>query len=260
LPTAARLSTGLTDLFGQMPVLMVSAAVVLALSLLATYLSRKQARHLAAPRSLVLGLGVQVLLLTMLVLDHPKPIFMLSVAAVLPVLALAALDLLELRPALQRMLSRLLGAVILLGVVVSLGRSLAIVRAKATDVSKIEQQTRASILKHASSLGRKPEDLLVLWAYRSYSPCFALWYGNDSTGRAFKKEIADICPKDLEFNIWGQEAIGRAARPLDDVRWDMIISCESAFRTAELEALPGKEVFPSLQLGCGSLTIAHSQE
>jgi hypothetical protein len=230
------------------------------LGIIAFALEHKTIRERPEIWAMALGLALQVALLAFFILQRPVTIYLLSIAATAPVLALVILKLFEPRPALARALTVALTLIILAGYLGSFAQSLVAQRSKAARITQIVQQTDDSLKSFAQSTGRSPADLFALWSYRSYSPCFALWFANDSTGRAFRREIGDICYRQYQFNVWAQKVVSsQGVRALADAKWDVIIGCEDGFATGGLEVLPHVDTFPSLKLECGSLKIAYNR-
>jgi hypothetical protein len=182
------------------------------------------------------------------------------VAASLPVLALVALRIFEYATATSRLLKRATIAFTAVGVLLAFYSALGKQRDEALGISAIEGQTAQTAREYAESLGRQPSDLYVLWTYRSYAPCFSLWFGNDSTGRVFRREIGELCYRQYEFNIWSQKVVSsQGVSNLSDAKWDLIVGCQDGFKATSLAGLGATQTFPGLQLECGDLTIAYNK-
>ena len=257
-PLIGRWINNLTELMGQLPLLFVTALVLAAMAVIAFARWRKSLREEPASWSVVLGLTFQCLLLTAFIIDHPKPDYMLAVAAVQPVLVLATVDLYRRSPAASRLVKNAFTLLILIGVVLALTASMGRHTNKARLIARVEKQTTSLQEEYAGLQGRAPQSLVVVWTYGTYSPCFSWWFGNDSTDNAFRREIGKLCPRQLALDIFGQMVIPRqGARPLDQTGWDMIIGCGDAFKIPVLRDLPFVESFPELRLSCGDLTVAY---
>jgi hypothetical protein len=259
-PALVRLSANLVDLFQRAPVLFVTIAVLIVVAAVAFALWHRRIQRALVAWAFAAGTIGMIVTLTGFILDHPKLEFMLSAAAVVPVLAIALCDIFETENAIGPLHERIIAAVVLAGVAVSLGQAIGDQQAKADRVARVTAQTNAAIASYAQETGRQPSDLMVLWAYRSYSPCFALWFGNESTAKAFSRELRQLCYRQFELNIYGQNVVsGPGARPLDNYKWDVIVGCSDAFQIPLLRSLPAVETYPDTQLGCGSLTIAYNR-
>jgi hypothetical protein len=258
VPLLVRMPVSFVQLFHELPVLFVSTAIIAGLAIVGLVVVwRSPSRRHPELWALTLGLLLQIGLLTGFILDHPKAEYMLSVAAIVPVLAMAVLEIFKSQPAISRILRPLLIALIFVGLVVSFAESVSAQQANVTRISQIEAQTTQTRQTYAQALGRAPADLFVLWTYRSYSPCFSLWFGNDSTGRAFRKEIGEICYRQYELNVWSQKVVSsQGVSAIGDAKWDLIIGCEDGFKIPVLANQPVTETFPSLKLECGSLKVA----
>lgn len=252
----ARLAAGLSDLYSQVPILFISIAVWILLAGIALVVWRKRIHERPELWALALGLVAQITLLTVLILDHPRAIYMLSVAASVPILALVVLRIFEHQAQTSRLLNRFTIGFVSVAVVWSYYGASVQQQADTLRISRIVDQTAQAARQYAQALGRQPSDLYVLWTYRSYSPCFSLWFGNDSTGRVFRREVGHLCYRQYEFNIWSQKVVsGQGVSSLADAKWDLIVGCADGFKTPALASLATTESFPALQLECGSLTL-----
>jgi len=259
-PLLVRWAGNFVDLGRQLPMLFIATSVLLLLAAIAFVRWRNRAREKPGLWAFIFGTILQVGLLTALILDHPKAEYLLSVGAVLPVLAISILRIWEYDHALGRILTRTVTILVLGGFVFSFGQAISQHQMEVARIAKIERQTAQSREAYAQLLGTKSADLFVLWTYRSYAPCFSLWFGNDSTGRVFRKEISQLCYRQSELNIWTEKVnSGQGVSALEDTKWDMIIGCEDGFKIPVLANQPNTETFPILKLECGSLKIAYNR-
>jgi hypothetical protein len=257
-PAVVRLAAGFAYLYHAAPAMFLGAGLAILLAGIAYKAQRNRMQEQPELWALALGLILQITVLTMAIIEHPVTIYLLSLAATIPVLLLVEMKLLDDRPTIRLPLGRALMAIILVGFVVAFANSVSAQQVNAARIAQIVERTKQSREGYARALGRLPSDLFVLWSYRSYAPCFSLWFGNDSTGRAFRKEIGDICYRQYELNIWSQKVVSsQGVSDLADAKWDMIIGCEDGFESPALISQQFTETFPSLRLECGSLKIAY---
>lgn len=260
-PLGTRLTMGLPILYDRAPALFLVMVVLALLGAAALVIRRHRMSECPELWALGAGLILQMLLLAFVILDHPVSIYLLSIAATAPVLALVILKLFDDRPAIGQALSKTFAMVVMAGYLFSFAGSIAAQQTKAARIGQVVQQTEDSLTTYAKATGRSPADLFALWSYRSYSPCFSLWFGNDSANRVFKKEIGEMCYRQYEFNIWTQKVVSsQGVSTLANTKWDVLIGCEDGFNTAGLGELSSAQTFPSLMLECGSLKIAYNRE
>ena len=238
-------------------------AGVLLLSVIAIVtVVRRRGKTQQDPASLAIALVLPIvcILLTVAVVDHPKVEYMLAVTALLPVLALAVVNLHQPLLAVHRSWERAIVAVVLIGTAASLAFAMAGHARRSADIARIEKKTAE--LQHALAVkqGRGLQGLVVVWTYGTYSPCFSLWFANDSTDNAFRREIGKQCPRQIAYDYFAEMVIPRqGAQQLNEKAWDMVIGCSEAFKKPELARLQRVEAFPDLQLSCGELTVAYSE-
>lgn len=78
--------------------------------------------------------------------------------------------------------------------------------------TKMSQQYRADV----ESLSRRRsemKDCTTVGFYRSSSPEFALAFGNDFAGSAYRRELARIYPNAIHYSIWGHQFYSMAMQP-----------------------------------------------
>lgn len=259
-PVMTQWAQSLTRLVGQLPMLFL---VYLALAAIAvgTMISRRgHWRSDPASFSMLIGLLTASSVLLIAILDHAKPEFMLAVAALLPVLALVLVHLHLAYLTSHKALRVGLAICMVVGLVGSLASALIRHRDKSRGIAQAIHMTDALERVYANTQGRGMQSLVVVWTYGTYSPCFSLWFGNDSTDNAFRREIGRLCPRQLAYDYFAEMVIPRqGAMPLATRSWDIVFGCSEAFDKPELAALPGRQTFPELPLACGPLSVAYRQ-
>ncbi|MEJ2448182.1 MAG: hypothetical protein P8Y37_09635, partial [Anaerolineales bacterium] len=71
--------------------------------------------------------------------------------------------------------------------------------------------------KYARSQDLKREDIKLYWTYGTFSPCYSLRFGNDFSKRLYTDEINQICPSDLQYDIWDDTIAGTDETGLDSL-------------------------------------------
>ncbi len=260
-PPLERLLANLLGMFREGPQLFIALGGLIVLAAVAFVVRRRRLSQTPEAWAFIFGTSLMILLLTGFIADHPSIEYLLSGAAVAPLLAIALIEVSEAVDWIGPRGERVIALVILAGLVLALVPAFRVQQAKVSQIDQITAQSSSSIASYAQATGRQPSDLMVLWLYRSYSPCFSLWFGNESTAKAFGRELRQVCYRQFELNIFGQNVVsGPGARPLDDFKWDMIIGCAGGFQIPLLVHLPNVETFPDLRLDCGPLTIAYNSK
>jgi hypothetical protein len=166
----------------------------------------------------------------LLVLKHPMDRYLLPLAAILPVFAMVILQILDYVPLFRRMFIWAMALLVFILLPAAFRKSV-------DDQYNTVQWTRniatqnERIINDYTKIASKNE-VLILWTYGSYSPCYALQFGNEYTGWGFTKELSIICKNQYEFNIWtGKAYIGAYGRPLDHLKWDIILTAEYIFHS-----------------------------
>jgi hypothetical protein len=257
-PLLARWTANLVELTRALPALVGSSIVLAVLALIAIVRRSKDWRRHAASWAVIAGLLFQSLLLSVFILDHPKPDYMLAVAAVMPVLVMAVLDIYRQDGSIGRVLRVAATVFILSGVAVNLIAAMTQHADRATTIERIASKTTLLQEEYARQEGRDARSLVVVWTYGTYAPCFSWWFGNDATDNAFRREIGQLCPRQLALDIWSEQVVPRqGARRIEQTPWDMIIGCSQAFSIPSLQNLRGTVSYPDMPLSCGSLSVAY---
>ncbi len=222
LPSSALLLGNARELIAQAPLLFVFTTLVFAL--LVYRFATLGGRATVDPDrwAASIGLTTQTLILLVLIVKHPSPVYLLSLAATLPVLAACLLASLELRGRLRTWAPATTLTVVLIGVVWNGQQS---IEALLTVEQRVERGALAvdsALSRIAAEQGVRPESLQVVWTYGTNNGCFARWFGDSGPLSA---EIASVCPNELGLDV-SRQAISTAAadRPLEPGdHWDALI-------------------------------------
>ncbi|MDQ6675560.1 MAG: hypothetical protein M3069_33330, partial [Chloroflexota bacterium] len=167
--------------------------------------------------------------------DH----YLLPLAATLPVLCAAGLDRIDLWPKKTQLLVAALGLVALAVFGRTMRSGMLSYKAESDWLGSADAATENMLVRLAEERHVPRESLRTLWTYGTASPCFALWYGDDSTAAfTFHNDIAEICRHDAKLNLDLD-----LATYLD---WDVAVLTEGL--VAELNPVvrpPGSTAYPS---------------
>ena len=219
------MATRLADITRGAPQFTTAFAITLAFAILVLLIRVKGVQsgiHPAGKFAFLTALTIQVAINLIIVLKHPGLIYMLSVAATIPILFGVSLDLLANENRINLQIAYPAAGVVLILVLFSFfqaGKSFINTR---QDIIRIEREIDHELSVIAEENGKSRDDLRILRTYGLYSPCFALWFGNDYGGGQFNPEISSLCPKDYELNIFTNviPAVGN----FDSSQWDVIVT------------------------------------
>jgi hypothetical protein len=150
----------------------------------------------------------------------------------LPLLFAAALDGVDVRRAWTRGVLTALGAVPLVAFGASLVGSVTSHLALADGLRRDDVATE-QLLGLLAEQRSVPRALLrTLWTYGTSSPCYALWYGDDSADRILQADVERLCPRDMNLNVWNATVETAAGNvPLTEYSdWDVLILPETEAR------------------------------
>jgi hypothetical protein len=171
-----------------------------------------------------LGLTCQSLLIVLLAAKHPGVKYLLPLAATLPVLLAVALG--QLRP--TRSTAAVAAAVGVLGMAALVGSFWAAVSAHlslAEVVTRGDEETARMLVQAAANRSTPTPSAHVLWTYGTTSACYALWFGDETAGQPFNRDIGRLCPRDLALNVWTARVVASDVNtPVADFPgWDLAV-------------------------------------
>lgn len=221
-----RMIDNLRWLLNQSAAVFIATGVVLLLLFIAMVL-RKQSRQVKPGWwALTIGLLAQLIVLWAVIGKHPGEVYLLSIAAVLPILLALALEVFLDRGIGAQRLAGSIGLIVVLGF--SLGWVVAIRDHSriVADVRRADEVIAQELEKYASSSDKSIEDMTILWGYGVPSRCYALRFGNVYTeDGALIGEINELCPNEWMYDVWGGYVeLPNAYEPLsENYDWDIVI-------------------------------------
>jgi hypothetical protein len=205
--------------WSRLRLLTIAVFLVIVLLGIAIFLQRRNRKRDLGLWAVACGLSVQLMVTMIIIFKHFLPVYMLAVAAILPLLLAIAFTLLRSSGPLARLLCVGVSVAVLLGFLYSLTNSVSSHRAMSSIIQSGEKEMERFFTDYAVATGQDRDSLTILWTYGTDSRCYALWYCNDYAKRALSKEISQVCPYQRQLNFWRQE------QPPDD--WDIIVAART---------------------------------
>jgi hypothetical protein len=190
------------------------------------------ARHSDVLWAVTCGLFVQLIVTVAIIIKHPGVVYMLAVAAILPLLLAIAFTLLRSSGPRIRLLFAGISIAILIGFLHNLTNSVNNHHALLSRLQSAEKEIESYFAEYAAATGQDRDSLMILWTYGTDSRCYALWFGNDYAKRVFSKEISQVCPHQVQLNIWNRKVLlPDGWLPIDsDLDWDIIVAAQNILR------------------------------
>ncbi len=152
----------------------------------------------------LLGIYLQFFILMVLFGKHPGHRYLLSISALLPILLLAVSGLVGSQ---ARSMTLLFG-IILAGLTglffTKLDQNLADHLDRIGYLDQYQTEVKQFRKQVQDQAGLDPDDITVYWTYNTWSPCYARWLGNEFSKNRFTDQVLEICPRDLQFDIWNK--------------------------------------------------------
>jgi hypothetical protein len=207
-----------STLIQDLPTLFITTGIELLLLLFALIRWHKEAYKKPGMWAMAAGLTFMLLLLTILITKHPKDIYMLAVAATLPVLMMVILEISRYDTAFNRILGRVLIVVLLSGLVISLSAALVGRHNYADYIQNVTKQTSLAIQEYGALTGRTQDALYIYWTYGTYSPCQSLQFGDNYTSIEITDDIKNLCDHQRAISIWANKV------KVFQKNWDIVIT------------------------------------
>jgi len=160
-----------------------------------------------------------------IILKHAKSGYLVAVGATLPLLLALSFSALVEQGKRLRMICMGVSIAFLIGFGLNRVSALKSNQVFIETINANEQALQRQIDILASERNQQPEEIVILRGFGAYSRCFSLQFGDWLAGDNFRREIKQLCPGDLVFDVWGQRI--RTAKgnfKLDEgVEWDILV-------------------------------------
>jgi len=234
IPSISLLWSSLRDMVTAAPLvfLVMLTSLLISLFLFLQHESRipENRRFWALNFSLLLQCGI----ITLAVLKHPGEHYLLSLAAMLPVMLLVILKLSDFNWNFRRQFGNALIIFSIISISAFALLSIKNRRAELLEARAVETEINRVIAEQEIRLNKKPGELLILRTNGTYSYCSALLHGDFFTGGVFAPVIDTRCPSQVFFfNRFDWVLYDGTPVTIHDLPWDMLVA-----RTWELPDNP----------------------
>jgi hypothetical protein len=224
--SASRMLENFKSLWEQVPIVFISASLSLLLIGTALFLHRRKMKVNPGLWGVAIGLSSQLILTLFIILKHPGTIYLLAVAAILPILFSVAYALLTNSYRYIRHGMVVLGTLILIGFFFGILQAINENREIITNIHLMEAEVREQRINYSKMKDIDLDEQVVLWSYGISSPCFALYFGNSYASNVFTEEIQQVCPQEGRYNVWSD-----GDKLLTEEKWDIIVIPEKYLPT-----------------------------
>lgn len=228
LTSVDRMRENFAQLWSQGGATILTAALA-SLVLLAVAMTARRRHVFSDPGWWASAIGgwAQLLLTTLLILKHPGQIYLLALAAILPVPFLLLVGSLP-RTRWAGTLVGVSALAVSLGFVLSVAQSLVAHQRRVQRAAATDMEIGQVVATYARAMDRPVEGVTILWGYGTPSRCFALRFGNRYVGGLFGDEIRGVCPREWIFNVRDQVAeLPGGTLPLASTdQWDVLVILE----------------------------------
>ena len=175
---------------------------ILFISLL--YLKKDNFKNLSPLWSLSIGLVIQVSVLIVIISRHPVDRYLLSVAAVTPILILVIYSLTEKDLLLSRVIFSSIAIIFMVAFLINIKNHLQSHNQRVDYLQSYQNEVNRVLDDFSQMKQIERNEINQYWTYGSFSSCYALWFGNDFGKRLFTNEITDLCLNEHQIDIWNK--------------------------------------------------------
>jgi hypothetical protein len=226
ITTKGQLVDNLLWLWNRGEVVFISSALVLFLLFGTIIISTLRSESRRWWWAAVIGVLIQCIVILLLIAKHPGVNYLVSVAALLPIIIMLAIEPFLHMDSRFSLLPGLAGIVLLSLYVVSFITALVDNHNWREQVLATDAAIVNTIDEITSETGKSREELTILWGYGVPSRCYALRYGNSSTeGSSLSEEIDEMCPNEYVYDVWiDRVMLPRAYESIgENSDWDLLI-------------------------------------
>lgn len=234
-------TTNFVTLWNSLPQLFLGTGVLFISIVVLMVFQRKNIKAQRGLWAIAIGIMGQIILLYVIIIKHPNQVYMLAVAAALPILLATLYDLFEnysvssqglvvlkrqeFNPhKINKLIKIIIGFLITFGVIYNLFQFINLYQNRVDLIHQEQSQIEQVVSNYANIKKAGISSIKVLWTYGTSSSCRALWFGNRYGNSVFSEEISKICPN--QFDLILPEKLVTTIRgeiPLDKFNWDIII-------------------------------------
>ena len=193
------MTASLLNLDKDLPILFALSALLAVMFVSLMIWKRSSLEQAAGFWALGMGILIQMIVVLLLVLKHPMDRYLLPLAATIPVFIMVIWRLLDRTPWLRRGFAWVIIVFVFAWFPATAINFFGSQYNQAQMVENIDQQNNQIIRNYDNRVNKKENEAIILWTYESYSPCYSLWFGNESAWSVFNHELSEICPNQYSF-------------------------------------------------------------
>lgn len=232
------LTTNFLSLYQIVPTVFILVGVALLFFIATALQATKLFQQKPTLAALVIGLFVQMLVSLVIITKHPAEFYLLSITAVIPVLALTIKNLFfDQEPFLRNLFNGLLVVLTVIGLFNCLTTSIRLQEQKIQGIQTLNDKISELVRQRATATERKPRDIVLVWGQGVLTPC-TLGRINSNYVRTFTRELASLCRNQYFTNDGlGQTpraiSLFKQSRPIEipELKWDVIVVREANLST-----------------------------
>jgi hypothetical protein len=223
--STSQLGSNLLRIWADNPVLCITIVFVLAAIGFALFSQRADHDSRPALKALTIGLTVQLIVTTAVILKHYSATYLLALAAILPLLLALVHRLLGSSFSKLKALYIAGSLIILIAFLFNLKQWQNVYTRMAEAAQSNNERFERFFLDYAIAIGKPRTSLRVVWnpSGSVYSPCLARWTYSSYSKGTLSEEISTICPNDYYLAGPYVYLSGKQSLLPDDFEWDIMV-------------------------------------
>ena len=226
--STAQMQANFLRMWADNPLLCIAIALMLTTIGVALFLHRFDHGSRSGLKALAIGLTVQLLVTTAVILKHYNVTYLLALAAILPLLLALVHRLLGSNNAKLKALYLLLSFIVLTAFPYHLKGWQDVYRGTAEAAESTSERLEQFFAKYAIATGKPRGSLRILWNWSGaiYSPCLARWTYSSYSKGTLSEEVSRICPNDFYLAGAYVYLTGKQSALPDNFDWDIMVTTD----------------------------------
>jgi hypothetical protein len=226
--STSQIGSNLLRMWADNPVLCIAIVLVFAAIGFALFSQRADHDSRAAVKALAIGLTVQLIVTTAVILKHYSATYLLALAAILPLLLALVHRLVGSANAKFKALYLALSLIIVTAFLFNLKQWQNVYTWMAEVAQSNNERFERFFSEYAIAIGKPRDSLRIVWNWSGpiYSPCLARWTYSSYSKGTLSEEVSRICPNDFYLSGPYVYLSGKHSVLPDDFDWDIIVTTD----------------------------------
>jgi|GEM_PF-3027369 len=189
-------------LWNENPALFIFWFISLLVFILIFAFTTKKNQFKAPTWAFILGINLQILSLFILFGKQPGHRYLLSIVSLFPLIIISIAGLLDERSKLTIGFFSATFAGLLILLIANINNSISNHNELIHYYDSYQKELNTFRANQPGDTDFDSDNITYYWTYDTFSLCYSLWFGNDFSKTRFTNEILNMCPDDLQYDVW----------------------------------------------------------